>query len=166
MRVNPDSLRKDKQKVKREASTRQNILKQGKQEEGRKAMMSKLNFGKGAVFRTAAAAISLSMASKTTADRSRADKTTCNDGCSGGLMSNAYKYLMKAGGIEEEDSHPYTGKKGECKFKPEKVAVKVVNFTNVPTDEKQIAMSPSTQRIAHGLAFEWCVADGHAAVWA
>ncbi|CAL5343307.1 unnamed protein product [Camellia sinensis] len=30
-------------------------------------------------------------------------------------------------------------KKGECKFKPEKVAVKVVNFTNVPTYEKQIA---------------------------
>ncbi|KAI8007552.1 putative cysteine protease RD19D [Camellia lanceoleosa] len=67
------------------------------------------------------------------------DRTACNDGCSGGLMTNAYKYLMKAGGIEEEDSYPYTGKKGECKFKPEKVAVKVVNFTNVPTDEKQIA---------------------------
>ncbi|KAI8025553.1 putative cysteine protease RD19D [Camellia lanceoleosa] len=131
MRVNPDSLRKDKQKAKREASTRQNILKQGKQEGGRKAMMSKLNFGKGAVFRTAAAAISLSMASKTTADRSGWFMVIC---CVNGCI----------GGIEEEDSHPYTGKKGECKFKPEKVAVKVVNFTNVPTDEKQIAMSPST----------------------
>ncbi|GMP68614.1 hypothetical protein CsSME_00028170 [Camellia sinensis var. sinensis] len=42
--------------------------------------------------------------------------------------------------MEEENSYPYTGKKkGECKFKPEKVAVKVVNFTNVPTYEKQIA---------------------------
>ncbi|XP_058182033.1 probable cysteine protease RD19D [Rhododendron vialii] len=67
------------------------------------------------------------------------DKTACNNGCSGGLMTNAYKYLIDAGGIEEEDSYPYTGKRGDCKFNPEKAAVKVVNFTNVPIDEKQIA---------------------------
>lgn len=54
-------------------------------------------------------------------------------------MTNAYKYLIDAGGIEEEDSYPYTGKRGDCKFNPEKAAVKVVNFTNVPIDEKQIA---------------------------
>ncbi|GER52325.1 cysteine protease [Striga asiatica] len=67
------------------------------------------------------------------------EKRACDDGCSGGLMTNAYKYLIKAGGIEEETSYPYTGKKGECKFNSEKVAVKVTNFTNIPIDEDQIA---------------------------
>ncbi|KAL6977188.1 putative cysteine protease rd19d [Sarracenia purpurea var. burkii] len=67
------------------------------------------------------------------------DKSACNNGCFGGLMTNAYKYLIEEGGIQDEDSYPYTGKQGQCKFKSEKVAVRVVNFTSIPIDEKQIA---------------------------
>nr|XP_023884186.1 BAHD acyltransferase At5g47980-like [Quercus suber] len=67
------------------------------------------------------------------------DKTACDNGCGGGLMTNAYKYLLEAGGLEEESSYPYTGKQGQCMFKPENVAVRVVNFTNIPNDENQIA---------------------------
>ncbi|KAK9705830.1 hypothetical protein RND81_07G085300 [Saponaria officinalis] len=66
-------------------------------------------------------------------------KTECDSGCSGGLMTNAYRYLIEAGGLEEEATYPYTGKKGECRFSPEKVAVKVVNFTTIPFEEDQIA---------------------------
>lgn len=54
-------------------------------------------------------------------------------------MTNAFNYLIEAGGIEDEETYPYTGKRGECKFKPEKVAVKVRNFTNIPVEESQIA---------------------------
>lgn len=54
-------------------------------------------------------------------------------------MTNAYEYLMEAGGLEEERSYPYTGKRGHCKFDLEKVAVRVVNFTTIPLDEDQIA---------------------------
>lgn len=54
-------------------------------------------------------------------------------------MTNAYKYLIEAGGIEEEDAYPYTGKRDKCKFRPEKVAVKLVNFTSIPVNENQIA---------------------------
>lgn len=54
-------------------------------------------------------------------------------------MTTAYKYLINAGGIQEEDSYPYTGKSGECKFRPDKVAVKVSNFTSIPINEDQIA---------------------------
>nr|KAJ0194564.1 hypothetical protein LSAT_V11C800397510 [Lactuca sativa] len=67
------------------------------------------------------------------------EKDACDSGCSGGLMTNAYNYLINAGGIEAEESYPYTGKSGECKFDPEKVAVKVANFTNIPSDEDQMA---------------------------
>ncbi|KAI6669213.1 hypothetical protein NL676_004098 [Syzygium grande] len=54
-------------------------------------------------------------------------------------MTNAYRYLIEAGGLEEESSYPYTGKCGECKFKSDKIAVRVVNFTTIPVDEDQIA---------------------------
>eukprot|EP01018_Ginkgo_biloba_P020496 Gb_02025 [translate_table: standard] len=63
----------------------------------------------------------------------------CDNGCNGGLMTNAYKYLMEVGGIEEEKNYPYTGSRGECKFNPQLAAVRVTNFTNVPLDENQIA---------------------------
>ncbi|MQL90325.1 hypothetical protein Taro_022929 [Colocasia esculenta] len=67
------------------------------------------------------------------------EKDACDNGCSGGLMTNAYKYLLEAGGLEEEKYYPYSGKVGQCKFEEEKVAVRVTNFTNIPLDEKQIA---------------------------
>ncbi|KAL8224117.1 hypothetical protein R6Q57_019592 [Mikania cordata] len=67
------------------------------------------------------------------------EKDACDSGCSGGLMTNAYGYLMKTGGIQTEESYPYTGKAGECRFDPEKIAVKVANFTNIPADEDQMA---------------------------
>ncbi|GAA0140165.1 cysteine protease [Lithospermum erythrorhizon] len=66
------------------------------------------------------------------------EKTACDSGCSGGLMTNAYTYLMDSGGIEEETSYPYTGKRGECKFDKNKIAVKVSNFTTIPINEDQI----------------------------
>nr|DAD34399.1 TPA_asm: hypothetical protein HUJ06_005039 [Nelumbo nucifera] len=47
--------------------------------------------------------------------------------------------IMEVGGLKEEETYPYTRKPGECKFNPEKVAVRVVNFTNIPLDENQIA---------------------------
>lgn len=66
------------------------------------------------------------------------EKDECNNGCSGGLMTNAYNYLMQSGGLEEEKSYPYTGKQGECKFDKNKIAVSVTNFTVIPLDEEQI----------------------------
>ncbi|TQD93632.1 hypothetical protein C1H46_020735 [Malus baccata] len=67
------------------------------------------------------------------------EKDACDSGCGGGLMTNAYKYLIEAGGLEEENAYPYTGKRGECKFDQDKVAVRVANFTTIPIDEDQIA---------------------------
>ena len=54
-------------------------------------------------------------------------------------MTNAYKYLIKAGGLEEESAYPYSGKIGQCAFDSSRIAVKVNNYTNVPLNEDQIA---------------------------
>ncbi|KAJ9553691.1 hypothetical protein OSB04_017736 [Centaurea solstitialis] len=67
------------------------------------------------------------------------EKDACDSGCSGGLMTNAYNYLIESGGIETEESYPYIGKSGKCKFDAKKIAVKVSNFTSITGDEDQMA---------------------------
>lgn len=63
----------------------------------------------------------------------------CNNGCAGGLMTNAYAYLMKSGGLMEQRAYPYTGAPGPCRLDPAQAAVRVANFTAVPAgDEAQI----------------------------
>jgi hypothetical protein len=64
----------------------------------------------------------------------------CDSGCNGGLMTTAFEYTLKAGGLEREKDYPYTGTdRGSCKFDKSKIAVSVSNFSVVSVDEDQIA---------------------------
>ncbi|GJN32303.1 hypothetical protein PR202_gb20800 [Eleusine coracana subsp. coracana] len=56
----------------------------------------------------------------------------CDNGCSGGLMTNAYKYLISSGGLMDQAAYPYTGAPGQCRFDPARVAVRMAGFTAVP----------------------------------
>jgi cathepsin F len=67
------------------------------------------------------------------------EKDACDAGCGGGLMTNAYNYVMEAGGLESESDYPYKGSNGKCKYDSNKIAAKVTNFTNIPIDEDQMA---------------------------
>jgi cathepsin F len=70
------------------------------------------------------------------------DCDTVDQGCNGGLPSNAYQYVMKAGGIDTEASYPYTaggGQTGSCQFDPANIGAKVANWTALPTNEDQLA---------------------------
>lgn len=64
---------------------------------------------------------------------------SCDAGCNGGLMNNAFEYALKAGGLQKEKDYPYTGKDGTCKFDKTKIAASVHNFSVVSIDEDQIA---------------------------
>ncbi|PWA55427.1 peptidase C1A [Artemisia annua] len=68
-----------------------------------------------------------------------AEKNSCDAGCNGGLMNNAFEYILKAGGVQKESDYPYTGKDGTCHFDKSKIAASVANFSVVGTDEDQIA---------------------------
>ncbi|CAI0435936.1 unnamed protein product [Linum tenue] len=63
----------------------------------------------------------------------------CDAGCNGGLMTSAYEYTLKAGGLEREEAYPYTGTDGTCKFDKSKVVASVSNFSVITSDEDQIA---------------------------
>nr|KAJ0226463.1 hypothetical protein LSAT_V11C100047300 [Lactuca sativa] len=54
-----------------------------------------------------------------------------NFGCNGGLPSQAYEYIKYNSGLDTEESYPYTGKDGVCKYKSENVAVKVIDSVNI-----------------------------------
>uniref|UniRef100_A0A2P2K4F0 Uncharacterized protein MANES_18G018400 n=1 Tax=Rhizophora mucronata TaxID=61149 RepID=A0A2P2K4F0_RHIMU len=64
----------------------------------------------------------------------------CDSGCNGGLMTTAFEYTLKAGGLEREQDYPYTGTdRGTCKFDQSKVVASVSNFSVISVDEDQIA---------------------------
>ncbi|PWA55285.1 papain family cysteine protease [Artemisia annua] len=68
-----------------------------------------------------------------------AEYNSCDSGCNGGLMNNAFEYILKSGGLQKEEDYPYTGKDGTCHFDKSKIAASVANFSVVSTDEDQIA---------------------------
>ncbi|KAK8354136.1 hypothetical protein V6Z11_A05G199800 [Gossypium hirsutum] len=64
----------------------------------------------------------------------------CDSGCNGGLMTTAFEYILKAGGLETEKDYPYTrNDRGPCKFDKTKIAASVSNFSVISIDEDQIA---------------------------
>jgi cathepsin F len=65
------------------------------------------------------------------------DPNDCDAGCEGGLQPNAYNYVIKNGGIDTEDSYPYTAEDDTCAFKANSVGAKISNWTFISKDEDQ-----------------------------
>jgi len=64
---------------------------------------------------------------------------SCDDGCNGGLMWAAYQYVQKNGGINTEESYPYEGIDGECRYKNTTIGAKLSGFKMLPTTDEEIA---------------------------
>jgi len=66
-------------------------------------------------------------------------ESVCDAGCDGGLMPNAFQYVIGNGGIDTENSYGYQGEDGSCHFKSANIGAKFSNWNMVSGNETQMA---------------------------
>ncbi|CAJ0960559.1 unnamed protein product, partial [Mesorhabditis belari] len=66
------------------------------------------------------------------------DCDTLDQGCGGGLPSNAYKEIIRLGGMESEDSYPYDAKGETCHILKKDISVYINDSVELPHDEVQM----------------------------
>lgn len=54
-----------------------------------------------------------------------------NNGCNGGLMDNAFEYVLKNGGVDSEESYPYHGHEEKCHFKVKNIGSTCSGFVDI-----------------------------------
>eukprot|EP00914_Ancora_sagittata_P018237 GHVO01036051.1.p1 GENE.GHVO01036051.1~~GHVO01036051.1.p1 ORF type:complete len:351 (+),score=53.34 GHVO01036051.1:138-1190(+) len=59
-----------------------------------------------------------------------------NNGCNGGVMDYAFKYIQVNDGDDTEESYPYEGVDGECRFKKDFVGATVTGYTDLPKGDE------------------------------
>lgn len=62
-------------------------------------------------------------------------------GCNGGLMDQAFTYIKQNGGIDTEDSYPYTAQDGTCQFNPANVGATDTGFVDVKSKDESALQS-------------------------
>jgi len=61
-----------------------------------------------------------------------------NKGCEGGWMDNAFEYIKEIGGVDTEDSYPYTARVGKCRFSKVHIGATCSGYIDVASGDEQI----------------------------
>eukprot|EP00178_Gracilaria_changii_P013651 TRINITY_DN38524_c0_g1_i1.p2 TRINITY_DN38524_c0_g1~~TRINITY_DN38524_c0_g1_i1.p2 ORF type:complete len:338 (+),score=67.41 TRINITY_DN38524_c0_g1_i1:80-1015(+) len=67
--------------------------------------------------------------------------TEVDMGCKGGLMDEAYKYIIAAGGIPVEADYPYEGKDSTCRADESKFIAPLSDYIMVGPDEDELLVT-------------------------
>jgi len=59
-----------------------------------------------------------------------------NQGCDGGLMDDAFQYIITNNGIDTEKSYPYTAADGKCQFNSSNIGAKISAYKDVPSGDE------------------------------
>ncbi|XP_028691207.1 cathepsin L2 isoform X1 [Macaca mulatta] len=63
-----------------------------------------------------------------------------NQGCNGGFMNSAFRYVKENGGLDSEESYPYVAMDGICKYRPENSVANDTGFEVVPAGKEKALM--------------------------
>lgn len=69
-----------------------------------------------------------------------------NQGCNGGLMDNAFQYIIDNKGICSESAYPYTGVTGTCQSSKCQSAATISGFTDVPANNNNALVAAVAQQ--------------------
>ncbi|XP_028391106.1 cathepsin L-like [Dendronephthya gigantea] len=67
------------------------------------------------------------------------DCDTVDQGCNGGLPSNAYKQIMKLGGLVSESNYPYKGVDQKCSMDKSEIEVYINGSVKISSNEDDMA---------------------------
>jgi len=59
-----------------------------------------------------------------------------NEGCNGGLMDDAFKYIQSNNGVDTEASYPYTAKDGKCRFSNSTIGATDIGFVDIKSGDE------------------------------
>ncbi|KAF6212513.1 hypothetical protein GE061_013036 [Apolygus lucorum] len=60
-----------------------------------------------------------------------------NNGCHGGFMEAAYRYIKENGGIDTEKSYPYEAKEKQCRFKKGSIGAIDSGYKHIPFGDEE-----------------------------
>ncbi|TVU25926.1 hypothetical protein EJB05_28447, partial [Eragrostis curvula] len=70
-----------------------------------------------------------------------------NQGCNGGLMDYAFKFVIKNGGIDTEEDYPFHQTDGTCnKNKLKRRVVTIDGYTDVPSNNEDSLLKAVAQK--------------------